>query len=275
MEKNEKDCRRFCPSFEDCRKPLFRIVSSGIGTVPEPVSCGLTLALLMKGKLAVNTPFDERFTVNSDEMFFIPSPHYNLRFVEEGFLLLLFRCQEISLCSHIFIALANTVSDSAANSPVLKIKHSICSTAKQFVYDTEQGLMCRIHQISVIAEIFAIIFNFYSREELTRFFAPTFEDDSLFKIRIMQHKNLIFRAEKMARELNLGIDTFRKRFKLVFNTLPSEWIKEERKKLIYKELCTTERPLREIAALAGFRSEQIFSRFCKTEFGKTPEQSCR
>jgi len=63
---------------------------------------------------------------------------------------------------------------------------------------------------------------------------------------------------------------FTRRFNTIFGQTPYEWMQKEKAKLIYGEICCTNKSLKEIADEYGFTDKANFNRFCKTFYERTP-----
>ena len=70
--------------------------------------------------------------------------------------------------------------------------------------------------------------------------------------------------------MNYTVSGFEKRFKRVFGVSPYKWMNNQKAKMIFQQVRTTDLTLKEISANFGFTSLSRFNDFCKTNLGKPP-----
>lgn len=75
---------------------------------------------------------------------------------------------------------------------------------------------------------------------------------------------------KIGEDMKLNELAFKRSFAEEFGLSPREWLIEQRARCIYRELLTTDRPLKELSLSFGFCSVSHFGSFCKQVLGDTP-----
>jgi len=132
------------------------------------------------------------------------------------------------------------------------------------------GIRCRSFFDLKIKEFFLLLRMYYSKEDIYSFFFLILSDDTAFSeyVRLKWHQ---FRnVTEIADSMRLTPRQFSAKFKAVFGQTPYNWMKEGRAKIVYEELTTTGKPVKQVAFENGFGCVSQFTKFCKKEIGKTP-----
>ena len=132
------------------------------------------------------------------------------------------------------------------------------------------GLLCSYFFEAKITELFVLLRNYYSDEQLYRLFRPILSPDTEFSEFIRRNHHKYKTINDMADELHLTPVQFSNRFRKVFLQTPREWMQNEKAKRIYTEICSTNNPLKQISDEYGFAVQAHLNRFCKKTFGMTP-----
>ena len=138
------------------------------------------------------------------------------------------------------------------------------------VHTWNDGLKCRNLFIADITKILTIIRHYYSKEELCWFFYSVLSPNTAFSKYVRMHHLKFRNVKDIAKSMNMSSQQFSRRFVSVFNQPPFEWMQQEKARLIYNEICTSEKPYKEIASDFGFSLQENFIRFCRTVFGAIP-----
>ena len=123
-----------------------------------------------------------------------------------------------------------------------------------------------------ITELFYLLDNLYLKEELALFFEPYLTDDYSFREQIRKNYRKARTVRELSGLLHYSYSGFNKRFKRVFNVSAYSWMQRQRAKMIYRELCSGEKPLKEISADYSFVSISHFNEFCHKELGAAPSK---
>lgn len=113
---------------------------------------------------------------------------------------------------------------------------------------------------------------YYTKEELACFFYPLLGKDMGFKDFVLSNYLAIADIPEFARQLNLSIDTFKRRFKEAFGESAHKWITLRKSELIYRDLVVSEKTFTEITTEYGFSSQAYLCTFCKKYFDKSPQE---
>lgn len=133
------------------------------------------------------------------------------------------------------------------------------------------GLKCRTYFESKITELLIYLRAYYAKDDLHDFLLPILSPDSSFSenVRTLCLEQT-YSVDELAAQMNLSSRQFTKRFKRVFDTTPYQWIKKQKVDNIRRDLMTTNKPIKEIAADYSFGSLGQFTNFCKDEMGDAP-----
>jgi AraC-like DNA-binding protein len=136
----------------------------------------------------------------------------------------------------------------------------------------QDGLKCVYYLENKMEEIMLLMRVYYTRELLAEFFASLSHDYLVFKTSISENRNMMLSVKDLAEMNHSSISGFHHRFKKIMGTTPSRWKNEERVKMIFRELMTSDKPLKQISDEQGFQSISYFNKFCKKHLGKPPGQ---
>jgi AraC-like DNA-binding protein len=142
--------------------------------------------------------------------------------------------------------------------------------ANGLVCTWEDGLRCRFYLQAKINELLLLIRLYYSEEQLGRFFYFILKSDTVFWDFVQTNYLHYSTVGKLAEAMNLTPQQFTRRFNSVFGQAPYGWMQREKARLIYGEICRSDKPIKEIASNFGFPIPANFNRFCKTAFGMNP-----
>ena len=134
----------------------------------------------------------------------------------------------------------------------------------------EDGLKCRSYLQSEIAKLLTLIRVYYPDEELCRFFYSILSPDTAFSEYVRRNHLKYPSVKALAGAANMSEQQFRRRFTAVFGQPPYRWMQQERARLVYREICMSDKTLKEIADDFGFGDKSHFNHFCNALFGMGP-----
>lgn len=153
--------------------------------------------------------------------------------------------------------------------PVREVLNLFFTLVKRCLDD---GLNCVHYHELMQKELFIILRAYYTKEELATFFYPLLGKDMGFKDYVMTNYLSIKDIPDFARQMNLSVDTFKRRFKEAFGESAHKWITLRKSELIYRDLVVSEKTFTEITTEYGFSSQAYLSTFCKKYFDKSPRE---
>lgn len=134
------------------------------------------------------------------------------------------------------------------------------------------GLKCRCWFEMKIKEFFLLLRAYYPKEEICDFLYPILSYNTAFSEHIRRYWKDFRTVKELAAFMHMTPKQFSIRFVAVFGKTPYKWMMEGRARIIYHEITSTDRLFKQIAIENGFASDSLFTRFCKTTFGKTPSE---
>lgn len=134
------------------------------------------------------------------------------------------------------------------------------------------GLKCRCWFEMKIKEFFLLVRAYYPKEEIHDFLYPILSRDAVFSEHIRKYWKEFSTVNELAAFMHMTPKQFSTRFVQVFGKTPYKWMTEGRAQIIHRQITSTTKLFKQIAMENGFTSDSLFTRFCKTTFGKTPSQ---
>lgn len=120
--------------------------------------------------------------------------------------------------------------------------------------------------------LFILFESYYSKEELSNFFAPVIGEDIVFKDFILKNCLHTESLEELASLANYSISGFEKKFRRCFYESPYKWILRHKAKRILQEIQISNKPFKEIAEEYSFSSQSYFYTFCRKHYGSSPRE---
>ena len=134
------------------------------------------------------------------------------------------------------------------------------------------GLKCRCWFEMKVKEFFLLVRAYYPKEEVRDFLYPILSLDTAFSEHVRRHWRDFRTVSELAAFMHMTPKRFSSRFNAVFGTTPYRWMTEGRARIVHREITSTGKLFKQIAWENGFTSDSLFTRFCRTEFGKTPSE---
>lgn len=119
-------------------------------------------------------------------------------------------------------------------------------------------------------ELFILLKEYYTKDELASFLSPMLTRDISFSTFVLNNYTQVKTVNDFARLYACSLSSFEKRFKSVFGTSPYKWMKDRKVNLVFHELNTTNKPIKQIADEQGFPSLPQFNDYCKKHLGYPP-----
>ena len=152
----------------------------------------------------------------------------------------------------------------------LKINEMLSDYLNTIVRSISDGMGCTYFHEVKQRELLFYLRAYYSKRDLTAFFAPILCNDTVFAKSVYQHYESAKNVGDLAGLTHYSISGFKKRFKKVFGIPPHNWMEREKAKKIYYEINCTQKTFKEISIEYSFSSPAHFDRFCKKVYGVPP-----
>lgn len=134
------------------------------------------------------------------------------------------------------------------------------------------GIRCSNYLKIKTTEIMYYFRIYYTKEELSRFFAPILTGDSMFANFVYRNFKKVKTAQELSDLYGYSQSSFEKQFKKVFGVSTYQWMVDRKAKLIYHKLTCSEKNFTEIADEFDFSSSSRFCDFCKQYLGASPKE---
>lgn len=121
-------------------------------------------------------------------------------------------------------------------------------------------------------ELFYLLKIIYSKEELGEFFYLLANTPSEFEKLVAANYMNVKNVQELANIMGYGINSFRNKFKETFGIPAYQWLQNEKAKRILNCLITKEKDFKSIIDEFDFSSHSHFYKFCKLQYGLTPDE---
>ena len=132
------------------------------------------------------------------------------------------------------------------------------------------GFVCARYMQCKTEELLILLRSYYPNDWLARLFQPAFNSKLDFDQVIKKYRGKFFTVEEYAAAANLDRNTFRQKFKDVYGRNPTEWLKQERVKLVFQDLVEGDKSISDIVTDYKFSNFPNFIRFCNLHYKNTP-----
>ncbi|WP_108821781.1 AraC family transcriptional regulator [Dysgonomonas sp. Marseille-P4361] len=132
------------------------------------------------------------------------------------------------------------------------------------------GLKCTYFFELKTKEFYFLLRAYYTKQELLYFLHPILTQDIPFSELVLKNRLKAKTVQELASLTNYSLSGFQKRFKKAFGVSAYQWMKDEREKVIFHQINSTNKSFKEISEEFGFSSPSHFNDFCKASFGATP-----
>ena len=121
-----------------------------------------------------------------------------------------------------------------------------------------------------IQEFFFLIQTYHDEQSVVKFISSIYSSDFAFSNDVFRHFSQVKTVKELAKIFDYSLSGFEKKFKKIFQESPYRWIREQRSKKIYQEVCYGQKTFTRLADEYGFSSPAHFNDFCKQFYGETP-----
>jgi AraC-like DNA-binding protein len=132
------------------------------------------------------------------------------------------------------------------------------------------GPMCRNFLQIEVSRLLYLIQAYHSREEVSRFFASVVSSDLEFSEFVQSNWVRYQSADSMAGAMDIHAKKFTRRFKSVFGVPFRQWLSRQKARAVYRDICSSGKPLRDVARTYGFTDRSNFHRYCVHNYGSSP-----
>lgn len=136
----------------------------------------------------------------------------------------------------------------------------------------QDGLECNhFHEINA-QQVFMLLRAYYRKEDLACLFHKIIGQQSDFKDFVLAHYLEADTVNELAALANMGVHTFRRRFRETFGESVGKWMIHRKSEHVYRDLKLSDKTFAEIAEEYHMSSQSYLSNFCRQHFEKTPQE---
>ncbi len=234
------------------------------------------IIFILEGKLSFTFRDHTGGEIGKGQLMFLPVGDRLFYRAVDNSLVLVVRMHEMRLCQSFSVEKLYKRIEQHTGNPenlgTLDINNHLWNFANGLVATCSSGLLCKHFFEVKIKELMILIRIYYPNEQLCQFFYAILNPDNKFAEFVRVNHLKYQTVQEMAAALHLTVKQFSTRFKKVFDQPPYEWMKAKKERVIYDEICMTDKPLKQIAMEYGITSSGNFTNYCKAAFGKTGEQ---
>ena len=231
------------------------------------------IVFVLKGKLRFSM-HDFSTEISHGHFVLLPATHkiHYKAFLKSTIMILRLN-EDMQLCPTFNLDRLNKKQKSVERPPgftVLEINIRIRHYISGLLSTLKDGLKCRYFFQAKITELLIMLRVFYSEEQQSSFFYYFFTTDAGFAEYVRSNHLRYATVNEFAVAMEMTPQQFARRFYSLFGENPYEWMQREKARLVYRDICRTNKPLKDIADKYGFHIQANFSRFCKAAFGMNP-----
>lgn len=234
-----------------------------------------TILMMIGGDGYISSPEAKRKTIKEDCLCMVPQyTKFKLELAERAEVFFLefdylgCRCDK-KLCKY---EIENGEQIKAETLPVIPMNYALKSYAnllKAYVSHFDEILFAEMKY----KEFFFLLCESMTIGEFANFLHPSRTNyDTVFRRKVLDNAEHHFNVPDLAKACGYSQSSFRIKFAEEFHDSPGNWMKRIMMKKIAQKLADPNLPFSEIAFMLNMSSVNHFSRFCKTNFGKTPTQ---
>ncbi|NDW11254.1 AraC family transcriptional regulator [Dysgonomonas sp. 520] len=226
------------------------------------------IILVMEGKIELRSSNHPEICLTSSNMVFYPfQERVVLKATRKTKVVLLRFSNQSSLCN-----VVTPFDKKDDNSIILPLKDVIFNYIQILEKYIKKGIDSDFLLELKLKEFGYILKHFYSEEQLQSFFNLLPGNDSLFTEEVYSLSLSVRSVRQLAERMNYSYSGFNKRFRRVFNMSAYSWMRNQRAKQVYQDICQTSKSLKEISTNHKFATLSHFNEFCHKNLGNSPSE---
>ena len=272
------NCGFYSSSDDVAIKKIDRSSASDVLFVEEKLTYS-KLLFVIEGVVKIKINKLDVQVISAGSIGLVPCNSYFIGSIEPGTLVLSVAFSEKEpFCS--CYSLVNLMHDTYSHeddfeqrqSQALPIHHRLKSFVQSALDAVDDGIPCSGYFATKRQELFFLLINYYSREDLAQFFHPLFCFNRKFEEMVMTNYDSVTDVKHFAALAHMPVTTFQRKFKKHFKTSVKQWLLDRKAERMLSDIKNTNRSITDLSQRYGFSSVSYFSNFCKHYFGKTPTE---
>lgn len=223
--------------------------------------------------------FPDYEAVKGQILFFPAGGNYSYRGLSYATLLVFRIGRQVQLCDSFLIdklyasrQKVDSHKPHAPNFSRLEINNRMWAFLNGLSNCIADGVRCRGYFDLKIKEFFFLLRLYYREVDIYNFLYLVLSCDTAFSEYVRQNWHRYHTVNEIAAAMHRSTRQFSVKFKQVFGMPPYKWMKEGKAKNVLRQLQKTDVAIKQVAIENGFSTAPQFSKFCKSEFGKTPTE---
>lgn len=263
-----------CYRYEDIKDYSVDIIDYQSGVSLQKILLETEIIVILKGSIFLSYEYDLNHHITQGKMILLPTgANFKLR-TEEGASLFIFRLRDnVRLCESYSISRLKGEMDEFAHSNqlmTLEVNESLNNFLKPLANNLTDGVRCSVFLKHKIQELLLLLRAYYPKAVLAEFFRPVLSNASEFTRFVLQNYQEAKTVKELADMYSCSVSCLDKKFRKAFGVAPYKWMQERKLSLIYHEIFTTTKPIKQIAEEQRFKSLPQFNDYCKKNFGAPP-----
>lgn len=252
--------------------PSIEYVQYEAGQQKEETLFFTEIILVNKGEFLLSYDHFLNWETSAGNMFLLPPGcHFTLR-AKTRVSICIFRIKEaVRFCERYTV---NNVCDAQVSDTTepysLEVKPLI-ETFFSFLKNSLDDGLRHEHYLKLKAEeLLYLLRSYYAEDQLVRFFHPLLGPNARFHDFVLRNYRKVKTVREFADLDQCSVSNFDKKFRQAFGTSAYRWMQKKKVDLLYHEINTTDKSLRQIAKEQKFLSLPQFNDYCKKHFGYPP-----
>ncbi|NDW09450.1 AraC family transcriptional regulator [Dysgonomonas sp. 520] len=232
------------------------------------------IILVMEGKLQISSSSYTEISITASNMAFYPfQERVVLKAVKKSEVVSIRFTNESVLCSILSSATTDSTmklhEDNIRSIPIKNVIYNYIDLVKKYI---DRDICDSYLSDLKLKEFGYILKHFYSEEQLLGFFQLLPGNDLRFSEEVCSLSLSVRSVRQLAERMNYSYSGFNKRFRRVFNTSAYSWMRSQRAKQVYQDICQTSKSLKEISTNHKFATLSHFNEFCHKNLGNSPSE---
>jgi len=274
MKIYNKEDHNICYCYENEENSLVQLIEIRQGEMERITLSTNEIIFIIEGNIFYASCDNVDKVLRKGEFIFLPAGNqFCYKADEMSTILVLKLTDNIHFCPHFNIKQLyyRIPEGEKPESPFpLEINDRLWHFAEGLIHTWKDGLKCKLYLRSEISKLLTMLPAYFSKDDLSRFFYPVLNPDTTFSEYVRMNHQKYRTVNEFAAAMNMTSQQFTRRFNNVFGQAPYEWMQQQKARMVYGEICQSNKPLKEIAANYGFTDQSNFNRFCKTFYETTP-----
>jgi AraC-like DNA-binding protein len=132
------------------------------------------------------------------------------------------------------------------------------------------GIKCNTYFDAKVSELYLLLRVYYTKRELFMIFYPVLTNDIAFSDVVKSSWQKYKTIDDLAEAMRLTPSSFYRHFLKTFGCSAHQWITEQKKLMVYKDLISNNINFKELADKYWFSSVSSFNNWCVKVYGSSP-----